>query len=77
MVNEAKQHGMQVRAYLQRFVSLRVVHAVAFHRGTSKCDYPKRAMRLISIANDDGFSYHCTKRIIEEDIFGASIHRTC
>jgi hypothetical protein len=31
----------------------------------------------ISIAKDDGFSYHCAKRIIEKDIFGASIHCAC
>jgi hypothetical protein len=31
----------------------------------------------ISIVNDNDFSYHCAKRIIEEDIFRASIHCTC
>ena len=75
MVNEAKWHAS--RAYLQQFDSLKVVHAVAFHKGTLKCDYPKQAMRSISIAKNNGFSYHCTKRIIEKDILGASIHCMC
>ena len=66
------------RAYVQRFVSLKVVHEVAFHRGTLKCDYPKKIVKLqTSIAKNNGFTYHCAKRIIEEDVFGASIHCTC
>ena len=37
----------------------------------------KECQTSILIGKDDRFSYHCTKRIVEEDIFGASIYCTC